>query len=138
MSKAQELKPELLPCPMCGGTEILVKKRKTTMVECKACGLVVFNYQDGIERDAIAHWNTRAPASIDHQGRDSLAEERIWELKDASNVPHRVPEYSTDCWGDEKTTWRETQTFSFMKFARLIESEHGIAARASNGGKAND
>lgn len=63
MSKAQELKLELLPCPMCGGTEILVKKRKTTMVECKACGLVVFDCQDGVGRDAIAHWNRRAARS---------------------------------------------------------------------------
>lgn len=73
MSKAQELKPELLPCPMCGGTEILVKKRKTTMVECKACGLVVFNYQDGIERDAIAHWNTRSSASSEQQASQQEA-----------------------------------------------------------------
>lgn len=33
----------LKPCPFCGGIEILVKKRKTTMVECKECGVVVFD-----------------------------------------------------------------------------------------------
>lgn len=64
MSKAQE---HLLPCPFCGGIEILVKKRKTTMVGCKECGVVVFDCQNGVPRDAIAQWNTRAPASSEQQ-----------------------------------------------------------------------
>lgn len=126
MSKAQELKPELLPCPMCGGTEILVKKRKTTMVECKACGLVVFNYQDGIERDAIAHWNTRAPASSDQQAAQQDAER--WRF-----------------FRDEP----EIQACTEDLYGKLIRNaddlDHAVdtemsadAARASNGGKAND
>ena len=59
---------ELKPCPFCGGIEILVKKRKTTMVECKECGVVVFDCQNGVPRDAIGQWNTRAPVALEQIG----------------------------------------------------------------------
>jgi len=52
---------ELKPCPMCGCQEIDVRSRKTTIVECKSCGLMMFDYRDGVVRDVIAAWNTRRP-----------------------------------------------------------------------------
>lgn len=53
------MKEELKPCPFCGSTDILVKTRKTTMIECSECGVVVFDVQDGKKRDAVAAWNKR-------------------------------------------------------------------------------
>ena len=128
MSKAQE---HLLPCPMCGGTEILVKKRKTTMVECKACGLAVFNYQDGIERDAIAHWNRR-PASSEQQAAQHDAEFELWQ--DDMVV--------ASVFGP-----REQSVAEIMRYAEQYAQDGEVrieeviripfdAARASNGGKA--
>lgn len=124
MSKAQELKPELLPCPMCGGAEILMKKRKTTMVECKACGVVVFNYQDGIERDAIAHWNRRAPASSEQQAAQQDAER--WRAFSQGAV---FPKLAFNN-GNSHWQYGELRGLSANAVADLA-----IAARASNGGK---
>lgn len=100
----------LLPCPMCGCTEILVKKRKTTMVECKDCGVAVFNYQDGVERDAIEHWNRRAlPAAaapsgwhgIESAPRDHVTEFDGWNGERVPNVSWGRPEY----WPRGKEAW---------------------------------
>lgn len=126
MSKAQELKPELLPCPMCGGTEILVKKRKTTMVECKACGVVVFNYKDGIERDAIAHWNTRAPASSEQQAAQQDADTIALPRKEWEELQY----YLDRCYDKGHLD----QCFDLVEPLEALNS--AIAARASNGGKA--
>lgn len=54
---------ELKPCPFCGGSEILVKSRKTTIVECAACGAAMFDHQDGQWRDVHAAWNRRPSPS---------------------------------------------------------------------------
>lgn len=123
MSKAQELKPELLPCPMCGGTEILVKKRKTTMVECKSCGLVVFDCQNGVGRDAIAHWNTRAPASSEQQAAQQDAQRwrhirEEWDIRaEAENLYGKLIRTPED-------------------MDRAVDEDIAMeAARASNGGK---
>lgn len=56
------MNPDLKPCPFCGRENILVKKRKTTMVECAGCGVVVFDVQNGKHRDPFSLWNTRSDA----------------------------------------------------------------------------
>lgn len=53
---------ELKPCPFCGCEDILVKKRKTTMIECADCGVVAFDVQNGMQRDPFLLWNTRSDA----------------------------------------------------------------------------
>lgn len=65
---------ELKPCPFCGCENILVKKRKTTMIECADCGVVVFDVQDGKQRDPFLLWNTRS---------DSAAQAEIARLRGA-------------------------------------------------------
>ena len=65
---------ELKPCPFCGCENILVKKRKTTMIECADCGVVVFDVQDGEQRDPFLLWNTRS---------DSAAQSEIARLRGA-------------------------------------------------------
>lgn len=74
----------LLPCPFCNCSEILVKKKQTTMIECKDCGAVVFNYQDGVERDAIDAWNRRAPNAPRAIGY--MAAGRVQQLLDGQAV----------------------------------------------------
>ena len=136
MSKAQELKPDLLPCPMCGCTEILVKKRKTTMVECKACGVVVFNYQDGIERDAIAHWNRRS-ASSEQQAAQQNAElmEFIESIADFKAQRIRLGSTTGEIRWDVEFG-RYGQRVRGDTLANAIKKAMKTAARASNGGKA--
>lgn len=58
--------------------------------------------------------------------RKPLSEERVWEIEADSYVASRRPEYTKDCFGDEKTIWYETKNFSFPLFARNIERAHGI------------
>lgn len=52
---------DLKPCPFCGCKEILIKTNKTVMVECRCCGVVVFDYRDGVQRDPKKAWNQRKP-----------------------------------------------------------------------------
>lgn len=53
----------LEPCPFCGGVDILVKKRRTTFIECADCGALMLDYQDGVQRDVIAAWNRRSAST---------------------------------------------------------------------------
>ena len=54
----------LLPCPFCGCKDVFVKTRKTLMVECGGCGAVMFDYQNGVNRDPVGAWNRRSRAAI--------------------------------------------------------------------------
>lgn len=66
----------LLPCPHCGSKNIIVKTRKTTIVECVECESLVIKT---FGADAIAAWNRRAApaqaelsdAQIDSMWRNS-------------------------------------------------------------------
>jgi Lar family restriction alleviation protein len=68
--------PELLPCPFCGSRQIVVKTRKTTIVECGECGVFMIDYQDGVQRDVIAAWNTRAFPGAEIVSSESLASKK--------------------------------------------------------------
>lgn len=58
--------------------------------------------------------------------RVPLSAEEIWGIERNSYVASRQPEYTTDCFGEDKTVWHETSSFSFPLFARNIEAAHGI------------
>lgn len=47
---------DLLPCPFCGSTNIVVRTRKTTIVECDECGVVIISMS---QQQAMDRWNTR-------------------------------------------------------------------------------
>lgn len=51
---------ELKPCPHCGSKNIIIKTRKTTIVECVECESLVIKV---VKDHAIAVWNRRAPAA---------------------------------------------------------------------------
>lgn len=62
-SKVTELSKSMAkPCPFCGCHYILMKEGKTTIIECGKCGVLLFNYIDGVKRDVIAAWNKRQKA----------------------------------------------------------------------------
>jgi len=53
----------LLPCPFCGSHDISLRTRKTTIVECKGCGVLIIKsaHIPSIEQHAaIEAWNRRA------------------------------------------------------------------------------
>ena len=51
---------ELKRCPCCNGVARFKQSRVTAIVECTECGLMIFDYRDGVKRDAIKLWNRRA------------------------------------------------------------------------------
>jgi len=51
--------PPLKPCPFCGSVDIHVKQGATLIVDCQECGAVMFNYQNGVQRDVYKAWNSR-------------------------------------------------------------------------------
>lgn len=71
---------ELLPCPFCG-SEAIVKRNKTVMVNCTQCTAATFQrLSDALS--AVTAWNTRA-STADLQVRLDAAEGRIAELVEA-------------------------------------------------------
>jgi len=55
---------ELKPCPFCGSSDIKAKQGKTLMLHCQGCGAVMFDYEDGAQRDVRAAWNRRASPAL--------------------------------------------------------------------------
>jgi hypothetical protein len=54
---------ELLPCPFCGSSDIKAKQGKTLILNCQGCGAFMIDYENGVQRDVRAAWNTRAALS---------------------------------------------------------------------------
>lgn len=65
-AQSEYLRYHLAPCAHCGGADISVRIRKTTIVECIGCGSMMFDWQNGIQRDVVAAWNRR-PAPLPKQ-----------------------------------------------------------------------
>ena len=68
----------LLPCPMCGGTDIRIARLSASpdqSVWCHSCQLrTKWSYRD----DAIAAWNTRVPDQRVAELEAELAKSRAW------------------------------------------------------------
>lgn len=84
-------KPELLPCPFCGGeAEVIINKSKegqTSDVHCSLCScrkvlLKHPSYEGNIEQDAIDNWNTRTPIEND----EAIIIETIRRWKEKSDM----------------------------------------------------
>lgn len=78
MSKAQELKPELLPCPFCGNAEpVAYEQTYYAWVQCRECDAEGPAKDTG--QEAIEAWNTRAPASSEQQAaqQDAKGQPRL-------------------------------------------------------------
>lgn len=54
---------ELKPCPFCGGTDLVVKRRSDldgmTFIICESCGVVTSFHGNELHLAAMAAWNRR-------------------------------------------------------------------------------
>lgn len=86
------MKPELKPCPFCGGRAYLARKgthKQSSIVECESCGCCLETSEEGDQCGET--WNRRAPADSDDRS-DWCRFEGCSHKKAGSPVWERVAE----------------------------------------------
>ena len=105
---------ELLPCPFCGGINII---HCCHHMYCHACGADGPDADSQCESEAIAAWNKRTPQPTQAQaGAVPLTDEQLAEIM-------------RETWGCASIAPRHA-----IGFARAIERAHGIGIKGGQHG----
>lgn len=100
--------PSLLPCPFCGGINIIHCGHH---MYCHACGADGPDADSQHESEARAAWNRRTPQPV---AREPLTDEQLAEMM-------------RDTWGCASIAPRHAP-----EFARAVERAHGIAQKGGS------
>lgn len=112
---------ELLPCPFCGGINII---HCSHHMYCHACGADGPDADGQHESEAIAAWNTRTPQPTQAQvGAVPLTPKQVAEIADAAHREYDRLVGSGQC----APRWSAV-------FAHLLERAHGIGIKGGQHG----
>jgi hypothetical protein len=87
-SASAELLSQLKPCPLCGGTDIImadpeelddINAADNWDIECRLCACQVYEVGPGAYRKTVALWNSRPAEDELKAERDVLRAERQWQ-----------------------------------------------------------
>lgn len=86
----------LLPCPFCGGEDVVIFYAAIAYAGCAGCGAEgPWHGSDATEQSAITAWNTRAAIAAMGGSNKAVIEQRTaaeWLVWEADEAVHSVPE----------------------------------------------